>query len=614
MVTSPDTTHYAYSSFDANIICALSSVTTRNDKNGALFGSFGGFHERIPEIRVAYSNPVLRQLLIEMHFIFEKCQQLSQHERLNAVETLSISREYRSALLHCVKEIGSESEEIFMRDFTIWSLFETMFFSQGDTPICLDLISWGMESFSFIDKVVLKASKELDDGVSVENGTFWRAVFLLLLGCRFDVCIDFLNVLKGDEAATRFVKILESFDWKWIADEAKRPKVDRWRNNLSELLAADAFKGNRQILLLAQLLNGDRKRLQHVACQALGEWWHLMPFYTFITNPGVTYGNMGSIAEECRELFHGTDDNEKDDFDPFLAIFSMKDTALLQNIVVNPWLSLHLIDTLYHTDSEHANLPTLAKIRELLLLEYGSGLIQNSCLWEVGLDYLLQCGSEGRLCLENHIEAMHIEDDEMAENLLRICVEQELDDSKACIVNTMTYRYLRDNEWSAALSWALRGARGPALDNVVSRIVCYAEKSGTSCIANLSLLDHLADYVMEINSPSLVFLFNYYRFHRSLSAGDVRSHAPLLVSMITSPNVPRSFHEILFRYLKLILADAPQVKIPAESIYELISFFRQYSIDDVDEEDDTKKDMVRSLNILLLNRLCEAEMAAACAQ
>lgn len=75
---------------------------------------------------------------------------------------------------------------------------------------------------------------------------------------------------------------------------------------------------------------------------------------------------------------------------------------ILQNMVVNPWLSVHLIDTLLHTDSEHANLETLAKIRELLLMEYGSGLIQNSwCvdikMWSfvlslIVLRILLACG------------------------------------------------------------------------------------------------------------------------------------------------------------------------------------------------------------------------------
>lgn len=49
--------------------------------------------------------------------------------------------------------------------------------SISDTPICLDLISWGMVSFSFVDRVVQKAFKELDDGVPVGDGNYWRAVW-----------------------------------------------------------------------------------------------------------------------------------------------------------------------------------------------------------------------------------------------------------------------------------------------------------------------------------------------------------------------------------------------------------------------------------------------------
>ncbi|KAJ1347512.1 hypothetical protein KIN20_002585 [Parelaphostrongylus tenuis] len=104
---------------------------------------------------------------------------------------------------------------------------------------------------------------------------------------------------------------------------------------------------------------------------------------------------------------------------------------------------------------------------------------------------------------------MHIDDEAMAEALMRLCEEHELDDSKACIVNSMTYRYLREEEWSSALSWALRGGRGTSLDIAVNRIIWQADKDK---LATLSALDHLADYVAELESPSLAFLFNYYRF------------------------------------------------------------------------------------------------------
>ncbi|KAK6736912.1 hypothetical protein RB195_019542 [Necator americanus] len=611
MVTAPDAFHYAYSASDSKIICALSSVTSRDEKEAPISGSFGMFHELVPTLQLAYSNPVIRQLLIEMHVIFEKCRHSAQLGRMTTLETLSISREYRSALLHCADEIGGEDENVHMRDFTIWSLFETMFFKQGDTPICLDLISWGLESFTFIDKLIQKTFKELDEGVAVGCGSYWRTVCMVLIGCRFDTCIDFLSLIKGDKAVERFITVLSSLDWNWLTDDGKIPKLDRWKHELGSLLTSGAFDSNRNILFLAQLLNGDRKNLERAASAVIGEWWHIMPFYTFVKNATVAYNELAPVAEECRKLFSNVEECGNGDFDPFLSIFCMKDISVLQNLISNPWLSVHLIDILLHTDSEYASMSTLVEIRDFLLMDYASGLIQNSCLWEVGADYLLHCGSEGRLRLENHIEAMHIEDEAMAENLMRICVEQELDDSKACIVNTMTYRYLREGEWSAALSWALRGGRGPALDTAVNQIVWHAEKNE---LATLSLLDHLADYVAELESPSLAFLFNYYRFHRSLSVGDVRIAAPILVSLISSTNVPLAFHKILFGYLLLILADAPQVQIPPENLHELVSFFRQYSIDNHDNLEDSSEDTLRSLKHLLLMRLADAEMASVCVQ
>lgn len=49
-----------------------------------------------------------------------------------------------------------------------------------------------------------------------------------------------------------------------------------------------------------------------------------------------------------------------------------------QNLISNPWLSMHLIDTLLHTDSEYASLSALVEIRDFLLMDYASGLIENS--------------------------------------------------------------------------------------------------------------------------------------------------------------------------------------------------------------------------------------------
>uniref|UniRef100_A0A158PBP1 Nuclear pore complex protein Nup85 n=1 Tax=Angiostrongylus cantonensis TaxID=6313 RepID=A0A158PBP1_ANGCA len=367
-----------------------------------------------------------------MHVIFEKCQQLSRHVRLNNVETLSISREYRSALLHCAEE---------------------------------------------------------------------------------------------------------------IEEEENMSKLDRWKHELNSLLTSGAFDSNKNVLFLAQLLHGDRKYLERAASAVVSEWWHLMPFYVFVKNFTVAYNELGTLAHECRDLFKTVENCKDEEFDPFLSILTMKDISVLQ----------------------------------------------------------------GRLRLESHIEAMHIEDEAMAEALMRICEEQDLDDSKACIVNTMTYRYLREEEWSSALSWAMRGGRGHSLDIAVNRIVWQAKKD---TLATLSALDHMADYVAELGSHSLAFLFNYYRFHRSLSAGDMRSGVPLLVSMIISPNVPQSFHKVLFGYLMLLLSDTPQIQIPQENIHKLVAFFRQYTIDNATNSD-TLDDTIRSLEPLLLMQLSEGEMISA---
>ncbi|VDM59752.1 unnamed protein product [Angiostrongylus costaricensis] len=343
-----------------------------------------------------------------------------------------------------------------------------------------------------------------------------------MIGCRLDICIDFLALLKNDKAAGRFRNLLSSFEWNWLLDEAKArfPPQNRWKHELSCLLTSGAFDSNKNVLFLAQLLHGDRKYLERAASAVVSEWWHLMPFYVFVKNFTVTYNELGTLAHECRDLFKTVANCNDEEFDPFLSILTMKDISVLQNLMSNPWLSVHLTDTLLHTDTES----TVSRKIHRVFFAHFCILTRSFSLWEIGANYLIHCGSEGRLRLESHIEAMHIEDEAMAEALMRICEEQELDDSKACIVNTMTYRF-----FSGILFAYLSGKCTQIIYYIrcscgFCRIVWQAEKDK---LATLSALDHMADYVAELGSHSLAFLFNYYRFHRSLSAGDVRSGVPV---------------------------------------------------------------------------------------
>uniref|UniRef100_A0A1I7XP74 Nuclear pore complex protein Nup85 n=1 Tax=Heterorhabditis bacteriophora TaxID=37862 RepID=A0A1I7XP74_HETBA len=590
MATMSSSRHFAFAISDSSHVCALSTITGRNSSGQPTTGSFEDLRERITSQKLVYSDPLVQRMLIEMHSVFEKCRNITRvNNKMSSDETLSLSREYRS-VLHSSCEAGEDETGVFSRDYALWSLFEAMFFKAG-------------ESFSFLANVVQKASIEIDEGVPIDQSSYWRAVCVVLICCRFDICIDFLRLLKGDSAAETFIEVISSLNLMWLTDETKIQKLDTWKSNLRAQIASHIFDSNRNIVFLAQLLTGDQRVLtfscynvERAADAVLSDWWQLMPFFTLSRYPTVAYNELGPVALECRSLFAKVKPSILDEeFDPFLAVFNLGDVSVLQNLLSNPWLSVHLVDTMYHTDSSYA-LPLL-DIRKFLIMEYGSGLIQNSCLWEIGADYLLECGVEGRLRLENHLESLCITDEAIAEKILRLCIEHDLEDSKTCVINTMTFRYLREGEWSASLSWALRGGRGKTLDTTVHRIVWGAKEDE---LAVLCLLDHLGDLVLL--SPALTFLFGYYRFHRSLNIGDVRAATQVLIPLIVSPDVPSSFHQVLFGHLMVILAEIPQVQIPRDTIYQLLSFFKQHTIDKSTQDDAESCDKPLLVSMRILSR------------
>lgn len=91
----------------------------------------------------------------------------------------------------------------------------------------------------------------------------------------------------------------------------------------------------------------------------------------------------------------------------------------------------------------------------------------------------------------------------------------------------------------------------------------------------------------------------------------------ILLGLVGSQDVPSNFHSVLFGQLACILKEK-DITIPRETVFELLSFFKQYSIDHEADEDSEKERVcfflvppendiqVLSLKQLLLLRLAES--------
>ena len=72
-----------------------------------------------------------------------------------------------------------------------------------------------------------------------------------------------------------------------------------------------------------------------------------------------------------------------------------------------------------------------------------------------------------------------------------------------------------------------------------------------------------------------------------------------MLGLISSPDVPSNFHSVLFGQLACILKEK-DIPIPRETVYELLSFFKQYSIDHKSEEDEDDKVGRFSCQVIIL--------------
>ncbi|CAB3408240.1 unnamed protein product [Caenorhabditis bovis] len=553
--------------------------------------------EKVCKQRRLYSQPTVRALIIEMYSIFTKCESATTDDKiLDASTTCQVSTAYRSSIMNAA--ITHSSSE-FLTDFALWTLYEKLYFNRGDGSICADLITWSEQSFWFVKENVEKSGELFEPGVAVQSDEFWKGVAISLLCCHFERTIELLSLFTGDSAVQVFVESLSMFDLSYLNDEATTDKIVAWKDALRENLKRGRYGTNENIIYLTKLLIGEEKYLHALPKRVLTDWWHLLPFYVLVKNPLATFAEVVDLAENCFAIFHDDDgDMEKlRQQDTFWCIVSRDEGNFYQQIMQNPWLSVHLVDLIQKSTLD----PELEPIRRNLLLNYASSLISHSDLWEIGAGYLISCGIEGLLRLESHIESMYIEDDAMAEKLYEICEENRLLDAKSCVTNTMTFRYLKMGHWSAALGWALKSGTKKTIDITVTRIVSTSTRQE---LASLNVIKALSDAAV-LSLPSLTFLYAYHGFMKVVLSGQVMDCIKHLIPLIMMPDVPTQYYYDLFDYLITILKEDDRTghEFPKELLYELSTFLATFTLDkqrDLDEKYTKKLKVLKKMVMLKL--------------
>uniref|UniRef100_A0A1I7UL32 Nuclear pore complex protein Nup85 n=1 Tax=Caenorhabditis tropicalis TaxID=1561998 RepID=A0A1I7UL32_9PELO len=550
--------------------------------------------EKVSQSRQILATPNLRRLVIEMYSVFDKCQKSSPPDQpLDTSICCSFSRAYRSVLYNAAV---SHTSSDFMTDFALWSLYEKLWFSRGDSSICADLISWANESFITTKEIVSTAAENLEPGQNPSE-EYWKNVALTLLSCNFTDCINLLSLLQKTPEFDAFIETLSFFDPQSLTDDASADTVNEWKDMMRENLSCGKYATNENLKYLTRLLLGEDRYLQSVAPRILQNWWNFLPFFILVKNPFAGHAELVELADECRSFFVGEEEEGALENDVFWCLISKDDINFQQLISSNPWLAVHLVDLIQKSTMD----PEFEVMRRMHMLDYANVLISHSPLWEIGAGYLIACGAEGLLLLESHIEGLHIEDDEMAEQLLDVCEANRLEDAKNCVTNTMTLRYLKQNEWSAALAWALKTGSKKSIDMTVSRIVSFSPKNELAALRVLASITNNS----VLSLPSLTFLYSYQRFIKMMHGGEVLDCVQHLIPLIMMPDVPTQYYYDLFDYLTVIIKEDSRNGIPfsKDILYELSTFLSTFTLDkhrDLDENYMKKVNVLKKMVMLKL--------------
>ncbi|KAL4704625.1 hypothetical protein ACJJTC_002882 [Scirpophaga incertulas] len=248
----------------------------------------------------------------------------------------------------------------------------------------------------------------------------------------------------------------------------------------------------------------------------------------------------------------------------------------IQQIPDNGWkFATHLTDILYHCGKlkildKHQNNVT-SRLRDSLVMDYGSLLMEHQSLWQAGLSYLVAV-PEGAARAHLLLERMPVRSDQQALRVIAEANKYGLDDVARGVCATMCVRACDADRLGSALGWALRGggggvgggrrrgrwgrARGggaggqggaPGAAALRARRVAArgrrAAHRGPRAAALRAAARWLTRSTHAYRSPGRTR--KYCEFHRLYKSKEFKKAAKLLVSLLTSKIAPDYFWDTL---------------------------------------------------------------------
>ncbi|XP_041978499.1 nuclear pore complex protein Nup85 [Aricia agestis] len=535
-------------------------------------------------------NPVMRKLVNEANGTFLALQKLAETSKNtdNQLEFLKLSRQYRSIIRVCVESLQEAAEKeqdgvekntlhsyitIFYSVECIWHLCEILFIDviPGDVVLPF-LLEWVRFHFPCHEQAASQMLEACERGSEV-NAEYWDTVTGMLIQGRIDVV----------RALLKLHSLADSNEFKLVDNSLRTMPVysvyggvsageftiswKHWQAECRAKLSSRVLANQPQLELLMRLMCGEYGAFESIRPR-YGSWFDVVGGYVMFTSPWARRRELGAAAAACA----GLATTRVSHLDVMVRALCDGDLHQLihevQQVCDGGWCAAHLTDMLHRCARLHVldahQTDVTTRLRDSLILEYGTLLCEHKSLWPAGLSYLAAT-TDGLRRAELILERIPVESDAKA---LRICAEAKkygLHGVAQTVCAVRGARALSAGRVGGALCWGARARRGSLVRAGAHAALRRYCARGTLPAADLLL--SAAGALLAHDAPLL--LGKYSEFHRLYNNREFRAAAKLLVSLITSNIAPDYFWDtLLLDTLPLLETEEPVIS--AEDTYEIM--------------------------------------------
>ncbi|XP_028163946.1 nuclear pore complex protein Nup85-like, partial [Ostrinia furnacalis] len=307
-----------------------------------------------------------------------------------------------------------------------------------------------------------------------------------------------------------------------------------------------------------QLIIGDYSAFESIR-DKYSSWFDILGGWVMFTAPWARRHALGAAAAACAGMRTGAPTTPLDEMARALMDGDLHQVIHeIQQISDNGWFATHLTDILFHCGKleimDKHQTDVTGRLRDSLILEYGSLLMEHPSLWSVGLSYLASRPPEGLRRAELILERMPVQNEAKAMRIVAEAKKYGLLGVVQSVCTCMGARHLAGGRVGGALSWAVRARDSALCARAADRALRQYCATGALPAADLLLTAGAAMLLCD----TLLFLGKYCDFHRLYKNREFKKAGKLLVSLLTSKIAPDYFWEtLLLDTLPLLESDEP---------------------------------------------------------